>query len=171
MKALIIIDMQTALMQDEPWQGRTVVENICNLRQECREKGVPVIYIRHDDGPDTALAKGSAGWEIIPELAPEAGERVFDKQYNSAFRGTRLQDYLRARGVDTLVLCGMQTEYCVDATCKVAFELGFQVIIPKDTTTTFDCDFATGGALTRYYEEKIWAGRYASVVPVEEVRL
>ena len=65
----------------------------------------------------------------------------------------------------------MQTEYCVDATCKVAFELGFQVIIPRNTTTTFDCDFATGEALAKYYEEQIWAGRYASVVPVEEVRL
>ncbi len=171
MKALIIIDMQTALMQDNPWNGQQVVENILRLRDRCRMQGVPVIYIRHDDGPDTALAKGGAGWEIIPQLRPEKGEKVFDKQYNSAFKGTGLQEYLRARGIDTLVLCGMQTEYCVDATCKVAFELGFQMIIPRNTTTTFDCDFATGEALAKYYEEQIWAGRYASVVPVEEVRL
>lgn len=170
MKALIVIDMQQALLQDAPWQIDAVKENILQLRRAFREKGLPVIYVRHDDGPETALAKGSAGWEIMPELAPDKGEKVFDKQYNSAFRGTGLHDYLRALGVDTLVLCGMQTEYCVDATCKVAFELGYQVIIPRNATTTCDCDLASGGELVRYFEDSIWAGRYASVLPVNEVK-
>lgn len=52
-------------------------------------------------------------------------------------------------------MCGMQTEYCFDVSCKVAFEYGYEVTIPKDTTTTFDNDFTSGEKLARYYEEKI----------------
>ena len=68
-----------------------------------------------------------------------------------------------------LILCGMQTEYCFDVSCKVAFELGYEVTIARDTTTTFDNDFATARDLTRYYEEKIWANRYAQVLELNEV--
>ena len=64
----------------------------------------------------------------------------------------------------------MQTEYCFDVSCKVAFEYGYEVTIPKDTTTTFDNDFTSGEKLARYYEEKIWNHRYANVLSIDEIR-
>lgn len=68
-----------------------------------------------------------------------------------------------------LVLAGLQTEYCIDATCKAAFEHGYEVIIPRGTVTTFDNDFCLGEDLTKYYEERIWNHRFVEVLPVVEV--
>ena len=63
----------------------------------------------------------------------------------------------------------MQTEYCVDATCKVAFEYGYRVTIASGAVTTFDNNYLTGGELTRYYETAIWNHRYARVASMEEL--
>ena len=61
------------------------------------------------------------------------------------------------------------TEYCIDATCKIAFELGYEVIIPRATTTTFDNEFFSGESSVKYYEQKIWNNRYAKVISIAEV--
>ena len=70
---------------------------------------------------------------------------------------------LRSLGAKRLVMCGMQTEFCFDASVKVAFELGFEVTVPREAVTTFDSEFATGDALTAYFEDRIWDGRFAQV--------
>ena len=167
--ALIIIDMQTALVQEHPYNEERVIENIKALLALFREKKIPVIYIRHDGGKGDELEKGTKGWEIYSEIKLLEGEKIFDKNYNSAFCKTGLHEYLQEIGAKHIVMCGMQTEYCFDVSCKVAFEYGYQVTIAKDTTTTFDNAFATGETLAKYYEDKIWNNRYAQVVSIEEL--
>ena len=167
--ALIIVDMQTALLAGHPWREAQVTQNIRLLLQSCRNTGTPVIYVRHDGGKGDELERGTDGWQIDAALTPQQGAPVFDKQYNSAFLGTGLTAYLREAGIHRFILCGMQSEYCIDATCKAAVEHGFQVTIAQGTTTTFDNDFLTAAQCCRYFEEKIWAGRYADVLPLEKV--
>ena len=75
----------------------------------------------------------------------------------------------RWQKITDLILMGMQTEYCIDATCKAAFELGYGVVIPTGATTTYDNEFMSGEATVRFYEEKIWAGRFADLMPAEAV--
>lgn len=70
---------------------------------------------------------------------------------------------------DAMIIIDMQTEYCLDASCKVAFELEYDVTTPRDTTTTFGSDFTKAEDLTRYYEDKIWNRRYADILPVGEL--
>lgn len=168
-KALVIIDMQTALLEAHPYHEHTVIANIQHLLAECRQNAVPVIYVRHDGGIGDELERGSDGWQICTELEPKDGEKIIDKQFNSAFRQTQLESYLQEMGIQTLILCGMQTEYCFDVSCKVAFEKGYEVIIPRQTTTTFDNDFSSAETLTRYYEDQIWDKRYAAVKDLSEV--
>lgn len=168
-EALIIVDMQTALVEAEPYNRAVVIENIKELLNACREKEIPVIYIQHDGGSGDELEHGSSGWTIYKEIAPLPNEKVFEKQYNSAFRKTGLRDYLDAIGVKNIILCGMQTEYCMDATCKVAFEFEYKITIPQSTTTTFDTAFASGKDLAEYYENQIWNNRYAQVVSMRQV--
>ncbi len=168
-EALIIVDMQTALVEAGPHNKAAVVANIKELIQACRKQKLPVVYIQHDGGSGDELEHGSAGWTIYKELAPLPGEAVFEKHYNSAFRKTRLREYLDQMGAKKVIMCGMQTEYCLDVTCKVAFEYGYEVTIPRSTTTTFDNAFASGKALSEYYENQIWHNRYAQVVGLEQV--
>lgn len=167
--ALIIIDMQTALVEEHPYNETVVIHNIKSLLQACRDKKIPVIYIQHDGGTGDELEHGTEGWKIYGEIAPLPDEMVFEKHFNSAFRHTGLHEYLQKFHAKNLIMCGMQTEYCFDVSCKVAFEFEYTVTIPQAATTTFDNDFASGKALSEYYENKIWNKRYAQVIPVGQI--
>ena len=166
--ALIVIDVQTALLEDHPYQEEELIGNIRQLLAAFRDKGTPVIYVQHEEqgGP---LERGTPGWEIAAAIAPQPGEPVFAKHFNSSFRGTGLHEWLQQRGIHRLLLCGMQTEYCVDTSCKVAFELGYEVTIPRGGTSTFDNGLFTGKDLLRFYENYIWEGAFARVIPMGQV--
>ncbi len=100
--ALMIVDMQTALVEAEPYNRVAVIENIKALLDTSRKKGLPVIYIQHDGGTGDELEHGSIGWTIYKDIAPMPDEKIFEKQYNSAFRKTGLHEYLQEIGVKTL---------------------------------------------------------------------
>lgn len=167
--ALLIIDVQTALIEECPFDEKMIISNIKRIMNTFREKNIPIIYVRHDGGKGDELEKGSRGWQIYDEITPEDNDKIIDKKYNSAFRQTELNQYLQAINARNIIICGMQTEYCIDATCKVAFEMGYHVTIPKKATTTYDNDFAKAEDLLEYYEEKIWNNRYAQILSVDEI--
>lgn len=166
--ALLIVDIQEALIADNPYQKEELIENIKRLKDTAQEVGMPVFYVRHDGGPGDELEKNTPGWQIYHEIAPMNGEPVFDKQFNSSFKDTPLHQFLHIKGIRQLILVGMQTEYCIDATCKGAFERGYTLIMPKGTTSTFDNEFFSAEQLRTYFEEKMWKRRFASVISVDE---
>lgn len=65
-------------------------------------------------------------------------------------------------------MTGLQTEYCIDTTCKAAFEHGYKIIIPEETNTTFDNEYLDGEELYKFYNYKIWNNRFAKVVSLDE---
>lgn len=166
---LLVVDMQKALVEAHPYQEREMIERVKGLIACCREKEIEVVYVRHDDGEGSELTRGMDGWQIDHQIAPLESEIIFDKKYNSAFVKTGLKDYLNQKEVKTIILVGMQTEYCIDATCKSAFEHGYKVIIPENTNTTFDNEYLTGEKLFEFYNYKIWNHRFTEVKSMEEV--
>ncbi|MFN0172336.1 MAG: cysteine hydrolase family protein [Bryobacteraceae bacterium] len=82
--------------------------------------------------------RGTAGHQIVDELAPLPGELVLDKNTSSAFNSTSIEMFLRNMGVDTLVLTGVASDQCVFATALDAADRGFHVIIASDATAGFD---------------------------------
>jgi len=75
-----------------------------------------------------------------------------------------LKKYLENKGIDTIILVGLQTEYCIDATCKNAFEFGYNVIIPEETNTTFDNEYLPANKIYNFFNFRIWNKRFASVL-------
>ena len=167
--ALLIVDVQKAMIDDHPFHEKELLKNIERLLKTARQNRIEVIYVRHDGGIGDELESCTEGWEIYPSIAPKLTEKIFDKRFNSAFKETQLKEYLSEKNIGTIVLAGMQTEYCIDATCKVAFEYGFTVLIPEGTTTTYDNDFFSGAVTAKYYEQKIWNKRFADVLSMEEI--
>ena len=167
--ALLVVDMQTAIMQSRPLEGKNAVQNINLLLAACRRAGIEAIFVRHDDGPGTDLEFGSEGWQIWRELVPRPSEHIFEKRFNSAFKGTGLKEYLEEQGVRKLILTGMQTEYCIDATCKAAFEAGYQLVIPEGAVTTCDGPKFSAVDLNDFYLHTIWNGRFAEVSDMQTV--
>lgn len=166
---LLVVDVQRALVEEEPYRIGPVLENIQRLLGFARSHGIEAVYVRHDDGPEAEeMAFGSPGWQISEAVAPQEGERIFDKRFNSAFLNTGLDSYLNEKGVETLAIVGMQTELCIDATVKSAFERGYQVLIPTDANTTFDNEQLSAAAISRFFHYKIWKNRFAQVLTPEE---
>lgn len=165
----LIVDVQTAIVEGHPYNEAEVINNIKILIDEAHKNNIEIVYVRHDDGTGSALEKGTTGWQIYYKIEPGNNELIFDKRYNSAFKDTGLHEYLMYKGADHLILTGLQTEYCIDTTCKTGFELGYSIIIPQSTTSTFDNDYFKGKELAEYYEEKIWKNRFAKIMNMTEV--
>ena len=164
--AMLVVDMQNALILEHPYDEKRLIKTISQMEQICRDKGIEVIFIRHEDN---TLVPGESGFEIYSKVAPEKDEKIFNKKYNSAFRKTGLREYLQEKGVERLIVTGMQTDFCVDATIKAAFEYGFDVIVPRGGHTTFDNRYLSGEELYHYYSYEIWNHRYAQVMSVDHI--
>ena len=138
--ALMVIDMQKAI--DHPsWGERNSPEaekNVAALLAAWREAGRPVYHIRHDSSePASHYRPGQPGHDFKPECQPVAGEAVIAKETNSAFIGTDLEARLRGANHTLLIVAGVMTNNSVEATVRMAGNLGFDTYLVEDACFTF----------------------------------
>ena len=108
-----------------------------------RERGERVVHLQHVwDAPDAEFfAPGTSGVEINPVVAPAGDEAVVQKAFPNGFQHTDLEQRLHSVDADQLVLCGMMTSMCVDATVRAAVDLGFECTVVYDACATKDLRF------------------------------
>lgn len=166
---LLIVDTQKAIVNDRLYGFKLFESNVKRLIYTARQNNVEVIYVRHDDGEGAELTSGNSGFGIYDGFAPACNEKVFDKTANSAFKNTGLAEYLKNKGEDTVIIAGLQTDYCIDATVKAGFEQGFKMIVPANANSTFDNPYMTDEQSYSYYNEFMWNKRYADCISFEQV--
>lgn len=138
---LLVIDIQNFYFEGGRLALAGPVEASRNARallDRYRARGWPVIHVQHlPEGVDAPCPdSGDAATRIHPDVLPFPGEVVVVKHHANAFRGTGLLDALRERGADRLVICGMQTHMCVEATARAGGDLGFEVTVVYDACAT-----------------------------------
>ena len=106
-----------------------------------RDRGNPSLRIGEEGPMGRLLVRGSAGHDIVPELAPVPGEVVLDKPGKGSFYATDLETILRARGITHLVVTGVTTEVCVQSTVREANDRGFESLILSDCTGSYFPEF------------------------------
>lgn len=146
-RALVIVDVQNDYFPGGAHAlagPDAAAANVRRLLDAFRASGEPLVHVQHVwDAPDAAFMRpGTRGIEIHDSVAPLAGEQVVQKTHPNSFLETRLEETLRAAGVDHVVVCGMMTSMCVDATARAAADLGFGVTVVSDACTTSDLEFA-----------------------------
>lgn len=165
---LLVIDTQNLITLPTIYQFDLFVENVTRLIKTSREHSVEVIYVRHDDGQGSELTVGKTGFEIYEKFKPKPNEQIFDKRVNSAFKDSGLLLYLKNKKEKDIIIVGLQTDYCIDATIKCGFEHGFTILVPEGTNSTFDNDFMSARQTYEYYNTFMWNGRYAKCISLED---
>lgn len=145
--ALLVIDAQYGIFMRKHMDGvavyneDTFLRNIASLCEKARAKGIPVIYTQHVYHNFPPMAKDQPYWQIHPEIAPLANDIVIEKEHADAFWNTGLDSLLHDLGVTNLIITGIQTEYCVDTTCRRALSLGYRATLVSDGHSTLDTEF------------------------------
>jgi nicotinamidase-related amidase len=157
--ALVVFDMQKGQFEvDDAERQRwlkdsNIVANTVQLLSAARSAGIPVLYVQNSRRPDFADQKevltdaaiagggarggpviGSRGWEILDEIKPQPDDYVVPKFRQGAFSGTTLDTFLRARGIETVVLCGVRTTVGIETTCRDGRDVGYNMVLVSDCT-------------------------------------
>ncbi len=135
--ALILIDIQQAFDDHDCWGGErnnpAMETHAAHLLAHWRQMGAPVVVVQHASVvPGSPLAAHQPGFAFKAGFAPREGEKHIVKHQNSAFIGTDLETWLRGKGIDKVILCGISTEHCVSTTVRMAANLGFAVDLVSD---------------------------------------
>lgn len=137
--ALLIIDVQHALCsgEDECFEVARVIATINGLSARARKAGVPVVLIQHEEsgGP---FAHDTKGWQLAEGLETSPQDWHVRKTTPDSFYQTNLQKLLPVQDFERLIICGLQTDYCVNATVRQALQLGYDVVLAADAHSTVD---------------------------------
>jgi len=135
---LLCIDLQQGFDQFTGRNNPDCERNAARAQDAFRRAGRTVLHVRHDSvEPQSVFRPGQPGNAFKPETAPRPGEAIVPKSVHSAFIGTDLELRLRRLGCDTFVLLGIQTNYCVATTARMAGNLGFRTFVVGDACATF----------------------------------
>lgn len=177
--ALIVIDVQEGF-GDMSWGPTTnhpgCETNVERLVDAWRDRGWPIVVVRHDSVlPDSPLHPAKPGNALIGPVAAVTPDLFVTKTVNSAFYGEPdLERWLRTAGITDLVLCGIQTNMCVETTARMGGNLGFGVTVALDATRTFDLAGPDGtvldaATLVRATATNLHGGGFARVTTTDDV--
>ena len=123
--ALLIIDMQAGNFsgQNPIYKGNELLTRVKSLLNKARTAHMLIVYVQNNGGSGDPDEYGTSGWEIHPSISPVKEDVVIQKKTPDAFHETNLNSELESRRIKKLVIAGLQTEYCIDATCRRAFKL------------------------------------------------
>ena len=140
---LLVVDFQVDVVKDA-WDAPRVTAGVARAVERARAQGVPVIWVQHEAED---MPRDSAGWQLVPELVPAAGEPRLFKKHSSSFEQTPLEQELADRGATHIVLAGAQTNWCIRAAAYAALERGYDLTLVQDAHTTNAIDRGDGTAV------------------------
>jgi nicotinamidase-related amidase len=175
--ALIIIDIQNDYFPEGrmPLVGPVEAsQQAARLLDRFRGAHWPVIHVQHiavRPGA-TFFLPGTPGADFHPNVQPLPDETIVQKNYPNSFRDTPLLDVLREQQVNRLIICGMQTNMCIDATTRAAADYGFECVVAADACAARALSFDGHTVLAEQVHYAFLAalnGTYARVLTVDQV--
>ena len=128
--ALVVVDMQQSLLDASPWHTDQLLKHIGQLVESARAAAAPIFFIK-----DRRVAPDA---RLHPNLKASDDDIVIEKNYCDSFLDTPLDKTLKAKAIERLVIAGLQTDYCIDTTCRRGASLGYSVLLVRNAHSTFD---------------------------------
>lgn len=163
----MVVDMQQGVFATPRIQREQCVAQINRLTQAADK----VIFIQHAEAG--GLEEGSEGFALLPELEQPEGALFVTKTACDAFYRTELEQVLHEHDIDSFVMCGCATDYCVDTTLKNGASRGYSITVAEDAHTTANRPAAQATTLIAHYNE-VWRtltvpGNPVTVKPVATI--
>jgi isochorismate hydrolase len=142
--ALLVIDMQNFFQRIV----KPILKNLLRVIRSCRQKDVPIIFTQHghteleaDGGVlgqwwGEVILHGTKDWEFLPDIKIASKDKILPKKRYSAFYETDLEDFLRSKGIQDLIIAGVMTNLCCETTARDAFMRDYRVFFLIDGTAT-----------------------------------
>jgi nicotinamidase-related amidase len=174
-RALLVIDVQ-----NEYFTGKLPITypehsfaNILRVIEFANEKRIPVVVIQHTAPQQDAktFRKDSKEWRLHPQIEALPREVLIEKNLPGSFTDTPLEQWLREREIDTVVIAGYMTQMCCDTTARQALHLGFSVEFLSDATGTLDISNYAGSVTAKELHNAVLvtqAMRFSKVLTVEQ---
>ena len=156
--AVLVIDVQQGLCSGPyaAFDAAAMIERINTVTARARAAGAPVFLIQHEEsGAAALLAHGSPGWQLAAGLDALNTDIHLRKTATDSFHKTDLQAKLQALGIEDLIICGLQSEFCVDTTTRSAMRLGYPVTLISDGHSTTDNAVLSATQISRHHNETL----------------
>lgn len=153
--ALIIINAQNGMLPElNPVFGAEVLLlNLLKLIKKARTSNSPIFYIQHNGPEGSSLEYGTPGWEIHSELTPLKSDIIIQKTTPDSFHRTNLEEELKKQNITHLIITGIQSEACVDTTCRRAFSMDYEVTFVTDAHSTWDTEELTAQQIINHHND------------------
>jgi nicotinamidase-related amidase len=174
-KALVIIDMQLMPFIWKNYGGKILfqedilIANTKHLIEKARQANAPIFYVMYTETGESPRAEGQPLWQVHPEIAPREQDPLITKYYADSFLKTDLLSQLQEKDISDIVLCGVQTEYCVDTTCKSAFSHGLRVELVGDGHSTFDSEALSAEQIIMHHNSILT--QFAQIKPAAQIEM
>ena len=169
--ALVIMDMQQGNFEG-PYaivDGQHLLDVAGTLIQKAREADVPIIYVLNDGPPGEIDEPGSPGWEVHSDIRPRPNDILIEKSTPDAFHETKLKQTLDEMGIRRLVIMGLQTEFCVDTTCRRGSLLGYKIQLVKDGHGTWNSDILSAQQIIDHHNTEL-GGMFVELVSSANIK-
>jgi nicotinamidase-related amidase len=155
-RAVLVIDVQRHLCEGacETFESARIIDRINQVTSRARSAGALVVIIQHESrsGP---LTYGNQGWQLAPALRTAATDTLLRKTAADSFHLTELDALLKRHAVTEVVICGMQTDFCVDTTTRRALALGYSVVLVSDGHTTLNNKHLSAAQIIEHHNETL----------------
>lgn len=167
-RALLVIDMQQGIMDDKTYvlECQDELFNIVNQAIDLARKNlIPICFVQHSE--KEGLVEFSAAWQLDSRLHKEGEDYVFSKWHSDAFWDTSLLSYLTQHNIQQLIICGVQTEYCIDTTLRSAHRLGYQPILISNGHSTINNESLSAHQIIDHHNRTL--SSFAQVLSLNQI--
>ena len=151
-----------------------MIERVNAVVAKARAAGAPVIVIQHE-APGGPLEYGTEGWQLAAGLDVNDADLFIRKRASDSFHETALQAVLQKREIEALIVCGLQSEFCVDTTVRRALALGYPTTLVSDAHSTVDNAVLSAAQITAHHNETLSNiasfGPRVTAVPASQVEI
>ena len=173
--AVIVIDVQQMFFSGHSaaYRASDTIDGINRLTAAARRAYASIFFVQHESDVNGPLARGSDAWQLPGSLVREDNDGAVFKTVGDSFQSTPLAEHLRQKDIDSVLLCGYASEFCVNATARRAELLGLRTTVVSDLHTTHDKPHLTANKIVEH-QNFVWAnssmsGRRVSVRPLADV--